>query len=40
MADRRKRWDYDPENYQITGWLIIIVIASFCVVVVLNWYLK
>src|ERR1035437_5579455 len=40
MRDRRKRWNYDPENYQITGWLIIIVIASFCVVVVLNWYLK
>jgi hypothetical protein len=40
MRDRRKRWNYDPENYQVTGWLLIIVIISFVAVVLLKWYFK
>jgi hypothetical protein len=45
MADRRKRLpDHrrrrieDPDNYQITGWLLVLGIASFCVAIVLKWF--
>ena len=45
MADRRKRQpDHrrrqieDPDNYQITGWLLVLGIASFCVAIVLKWF--
>jgi hypothetical protein len=38
LPDQRRRWNYDPENYQVTGWLLIIVIASFVAVVLLKWF--
>jgi len=38
--DHRRRRIEDPANYQTTGWLLVLGIASFCVVVVLKWYLK
>jgi len=40
LPDHRRRRIEDAANYQTTGWLLVIGTASFCVVVVLKWYLK
>ncbi len=40
LPDHRKRRIEIPKNYRTTGWLLVLVIATFCVVMVLKWYLK
>ena len=43
---RLRRVDGDEKEkaakfaYQTTGWLLVLVIATFCDVMVLKWYLK
>jgi hypothetical protein len=38
LPDHRRRRIEDPANYQITGWLLVLGIVSFCVVIVLKWF--
>jgi len=38
FLDHRRRRIEDPANYQTTGWLLVLGIASFCVVIVLKWF--
>jgi hypothetical protein len=40
LPDHRRRRIEGHDNYRITGWLLLLVIAAFCIVVVLKWYLK
>jgi hypothetical protein len=38
LPDHRRRRIEDPDNYEVTGWLLVLGIASFCVVIVLKWF--
>jgi hypothetical protein len=39
LPDHRRRRIEDPDNYQITGWLLVLGVASFFVAIVLKWFL-